>query len=284
MKADMHMHSTYSDGSDDLSVLLNHVREAGIDTFALTDHDTILGAVKMDQMVPDDMTFYRGIEFSAITPYREAHILGYDYDPQNALLLKTIEEGKRLRRDKLDHRLSYLKENFNIVFKQEDLDYLYSLNAAAKPHLGRMLMKYGYADSITEAIDRYIKGCPADHDRIDYREAIKAIRAAGGIAVWAHPLGGEHMRHFEKWELERQLGLLLSAGIQGLECYYSRYSIAEIHELLDEAQAQSLLISGGSDYHGRNKNIALATLSAEPLDIHKSDLTLLDALKNHKNH
>lgn len=279
MRADMHMHSHYSDGSDDLETLLKHVEENGIKTFSLTDHDTILGTIKIETMIPDDLTFYRGIEFSAITKYREVHILGYNFDPDNSVLLETIEEGKRKRALKLENRLRYLKEQFNITFKQEDLDYLYSLNAVAKPHLGRMLMKYGYCDSISEGITKYINGCKVDHDRIDYKEAIHAIKEAGGIAVWAHPLGGEHVRHFEPWECERQLDLLLQEGLDGMECYYSRYTTKEEDYLLSLAKKHHLLISGGSDYHGKNKTVKMGCLNSEGEAIDASKLTLLDALR-----
>ena len=278
MRADMHMHSHYSDGSDDLETLLKHVEENEIKTFSLTDHDTILGTIKIETMIPDDLTFYRGIEFSAITKYREVHILGYNFDPNNPVLLETIEEGKRKRALKLENRLRYLKEQFNITFKQEDLDYLYSLNAVAKPHLGRMLMKYGYCDSISEGITKYINGCKVDHDRIDYKEAIHAIKEAGGIAVWAHPLGGEHVRHFEPWECERQLDLLLQEGLDGMECYYSRYTTKEEDYLLSLAHKHHLLISGGSDYHGKNKTVKMGCLNSEGEAIDASKLTLLDAL------
>lgn len=278
MRADMHMHSHYSDGSDDLETLLKHVEENEIKTFSLTDHDTILGTIKIETMIPDDLTFYRGIEFSAITKYREVHILGYNFDPNNPVLLETIEEGKRKRALKLENRLRYLKEQFNITFKQEDLDYLYSLNAVAKPHLGRMLMKYGYCDSISEGITKYINGCKVDHDRIDYKEAIHAIQEAGGIAVWAHPLGGEHVRHFEPWECERQLDLLLQEGLDGMECYYSRYTTKEEDYLLSLAHKHHLLISGGSDYHGKNKTVKMGCLNSEGEAIDASKLTLLDAL------
>lgn len=274
----MHMHSHYSDGSDDLETLLKHVEENEIKTFSLTDHDTILGTIKIETMIPDDLTFYRGIEFSAITKYREVHILGYNFDPNNPVLLETIEEGKRKRALKLENRLRYLKEQFNITFKQEDLDYLYSLNAVAKPHLGRMLMKYGYCDSISEGITKYINGCKVDHDRIDYKEAIHAIQEAGGIAVWAHPLGGEHVRHFEPWECERQLDLLLQEGLDGMECYYSRYTTKEEDYLLSLAHKHHLLISGGSDYHGKNKTVKMGCLNSEGEAIDASKLTLLDAL------
>lgn len=279
---DLHMHSTYSDGSDHVEELYHNVIKVGIDIFALTDHDTIAGIAPMQKQIKAPVRFIPGIEFSAITKYREAHILGYDYDPSNQTFLAAIDEGVQKRRAKLDHRLDYLKEQFDIAFAPADLAYLYSLNAAAKPHLARMLMKYGYCSTISEGIEKYIKGCPGDHDRLDYRTAIKAIRAAGGIAIWAHPLGGEHMRHFEKWEFERQLDLLLQAGIQGLECYYSRYNEKEIAMLVEACHKHHLLISGGSDYHGENKNIALGTLNNYGQDVSVNQLTLLNTIL-HKN-
>lgn len=277
-QVDLHMHTTFSDGSDSASELISHLKENQMQIFAVTDHDTVGGIAEVAALVPPEMTFIPGIEFSAITKYREAHILGYGYDIQNETFQKAIEDGRQKRKIKLDHRLKYLKDTFDITFSQEDVDYLYSLNSVAKPHLGLMLMKYGYAENISEGITKYINGCKVDNDRIDYRDAINAIHAAGGIAVWAHPLGGENVRHFEKWELERQLDLIAGAGIDGLECYYSRYSLEEVQLLLEEARSHHLLISGGSDYHGTNKTIAMGTLNSAGKIVTKDQLTVLDRL------
>jgi len=82
---------------------------------------------------------------------------------------------------------------------------------------------------------------------------VKAILAAGGIPVWAHPLGGEGERRISAEEFQTQLETLLSYGLQGLECWYSRYTEKEIQGLLGTAQEKGLLVSGGSDYHGANK-------------------------------
>lgn len=77
---DLHMHCRASDGTDTVYELLERVREAGITTFAVTDHDTIEGAVEMESIVPDDMNFIRGIEFSCVTDVGKCHILAYGYD------------------------------------------------------------------------------------------------------------------------------------------------------------------------------------------------------------
>ena len=115
---DLHMHSKASDGTDDIDELLEKVRAAGIDTFAVTDHDTIEGAREMECVVPSDMTFIRGIEFSCISEAGKCHILGYGFDWNKSSLRNALEEGKRRRRNKLERRLSFLKDEFDIDTRQ----------------------------------------------------------------------------------------------------------------------------------------------------------------------
>ena len=80
--------------------------------------------------------------------------------------------------------------------------------------------------------------------------AVESIQMAGGIAGWAHPLGGEGERHLTATEFENRLHLLLAAGVQALEYYYSKYTLEEVSFLVEQAEKHGLLISGGSDYHG----------------------------------
>lgn len=220
---DLHMHSTCSDGSDDPLTLLEHVREAHITTFSLTDHDTIKGNAIIREHVQQDMTFINGIEFSTITPIRQAHILGYGFDETNEELIEAIQKGEALRKHKLEVRLGYLKQQ-GVILKEEDIDDLRSLEIAAKPHIARALIKNGYGSTITEAINTYLSGCPQENDRLDARSAIKAIKAAKGRVIWAHPLGGENVKRMSEERFYKQLHFLLDAGIEGLEVYYSRYN------------------------------------------------------------
>ncbi|WP_173432035.1 PHP domain-containing protein [Sharpea azabuensis] len=272
---DLHMHSTCSDGSDDPLTLLEHVREAHITTFSLTDHDTIKGNAIIREHVQQDMTFINGIEFSTITPIRQAHILGYGFDETNEELIEAIQKGEALRKHKLEVRLGYLKQQ-GVILKEEDIDDLRSLEIAAKPHIARALIKNGYGSTITEAINTYLSGCPQENDRLDARSTIKAIKAAKGRVIWAHPLGGENVKRMSEERFYKQLHFLLDAGIEGLEVYYSRYNQDEVAFLENVANKYHLLISGGSDYHGKNKNIHLGELNAFGKEIVKEKLTIIE--------
>ena len=272
---DLHMHSTCSDGSDDPLALLEHVREAHITTFSLTDHDTIKGNAIIREHVQQDMTFINGIEFSTITPIRQAHVLGYGFDETNEVLIEAIQKGEALRKHKLEVRLGYLKQQ-GVILKEEDIDDLRSLEIAAKPHIARALIKNGYGSTITEAINTYLSGCPQENDRLDARSAIKAIKAAKGRVIWAHPLGGENVKRMSEERFYKQLHFLLDAGIEGLEVYYSRYNQDEVAFLENVANKYNLLISGGSDYHGKNKNIHLGELNAFGKEIVKEKLTIIE--------
>lgn len=272
---DLHMHSTCSDGSDDPLTLLEHVREAHITTFSLTDHDTIKGNAIIREHVQQDMTFINGIEFSTITPIRQAHVLGYGFDETNEVLIEAIQKGEALRKHKLEVRLGYLKQQ-GVILKEEDIDDLRSLEIAAKPHIARALIKNGYGSTITEAINTYLSGCPQENDRLDARSAIKAIKEAKGRVIWAHPLGGENVKRMSEERFYKQLHFLLDAGIEGLEVYYSRYNQDEVAFLENVANKYNLLISGGSDYHGKNKNIHLGELNAFGKEIVKEKLTIIE--------
>lgn len=272
---DLHMHSTCSDGSDDPLTLLEHVREAHITTFSLTDHDTIKGNAIIREHVQQDMTFINGIEFSTITPIRQAHVLGYGFDETNEVLIEAIQKGEALRKHKLEVRLGYLKQQ-GVILKEEDIDDLRSLEIAAKPHIARALIKNGYGSTITEAINTYLSGCPQENDRLDARSAIKAIKAAKGRVIWAHPLGGENVKRMSEERFYKQLHFLLDAGIEGLEVYYSRYNQDEVAFLENVANKYNLLISGGSDYHGKNKNNHLGELNAFGKEIVKEKLTIIE--------
>lgn len=278
-KIDLHMHTTYSDGTDNLETLYLNLKKAGIHTFAISDHDTIDGAVKMSEIIDESMVYYKAVEFSCRSEIKKCHILGYDYDANNQAFIDLIEKGNMLRVGNLNKRLAYLKEKYSFLFSQEEREYLYSLPAAGKPHIARLLMKHGIVQSIEEAFVKYLKHMHIPSYKVDAKEAIATIRAAGGIAVWAHPLGGESDPHDQGESFEAQFRYLYDAGIQGLECYYSRYSREEVDFLLKRAKAHHLLISGGSDYHGKNKTIALGTLNDEDYEVYEEQLTLLSALK-----
>ena len=279
--ADLHLHSIRSDGSWTEEELLAELRKRGITVFSLTDHDTIAGIARMEGIVPQDMRFIRGIEFSAVSPAGKCHILGYGYDPSSPEFLAAIEEGRHLREEKFRKRLNHLKEWHDIELSEEELRKLSELTTVGKPHLARILMDRDLAGTVQEAIEQYIDdhgGKDSGDARISAGTAISAIIAAGGIPVWAHPLGGEGERHLAEDEFREQLETLCRFGLKGLECFYSRYTEAEERFLLKNAQERGLYVSGGSDCHGTNKNIAPGEERADKMPADPALLTILEKL------
>ncbi len=261
MKADLHIHSNCSDGSDSVKELAQKIKDAGIEVFALTDHDTIDGCKEMEKFISKG--FIKGIELTCLCGDIKCHILGYGVDIENPELLALIQKGKVLRRKKLETRIKYLKDVWNIELNQEELDWLYSRKSVVKTHLANILVKRGLAIDNVSAMKKYLDGCKTGNTRFDGEEAIKVIKKAGGIPVWAHPLGGEGEVHLKPEEFLPKLEKMKKFGIEGLECYYSRYDAEEISFLVNCAKKNNLSITGGSDYHGSNKDIPLCKLNQE---------------------
>ena len=126
-----------------------------------------------------------------------------------------------------------------------------------------------------------LRRCHVGDARQDSSVVIRAVKESGGIAVWAHPLGGEGEPLLSGDEFKLRLSELCRLGIQGLECFYSRYTNEQEHFLAQSARENNLLISGGSDYHGTNKTIALGELGKESPDIKLHQLTILQKIFEH---
>ncbi|MGM9540698.1 PHP domain-containing protein [Anaerovibrio sp.] len=280
-KVDLHMHSNASDGRDRADELLAKVEAAGIECFALTDHDTIAGVLDMEKLLArrqnseNPIQFIRGIEFSCITALGKCHILGYGYDYQKEAFQAVLAKGEKLRREKLEKRLDFLRHEYGIAFAEEAVDDMRRRGSAGKPHLAELMVKQGVAASASEAIRNYINHCPTFDSRLPADEAIRAICDVGGVAVWAHPYGGVGEPVLTEQELVSQLELLLSFGLQGLECYYSRYDMEQTGRLVAYARKYKLRISGGSDYHGRKNFPDLGQLNTEGVAVGRHELSVV---------
>lgn len=275
---DLHMHSAASDGTDSPDQLVKKVRAGDIRVFALTDHDTVVGAEQLAALLPEDITFIPGIEFSCRMAVGKCHILGYGCDSKEQAFREALDLGERLRRAKLDKRLAFLREERGIQFPEAEIDQLYRMPSAGKPHLANLMVEYGYAVSKEAAIEDTINLCATGDSRIPAEAAVKAILKADGIPVWAHPLGGEGDRPVTQERFKEMLKALMSFGLMGLECYYSKYPLGCCTQLAETAKETHLLISGGSDYHGTNKPIGMGTLNAEGAMVASERITVLPAL------
>lgn len=278
---DLHIHTCASDGTDDTRSLLERLRQAGIKTFAVSDHDTVDGISSIEPLVPEDMMFIQGIEFGCITEVRNCHILGYGFTPVAKAFVRILEKSCQKKQEVIHRHIGFIASQYGIKL-EEELIQLYG-NGDWKQRLGEILVSMGKADDIKMAIEKYIKPCQTNDIRLDAREAIEAILAAGGIPVWAHPYGGYGKRDMDDEEFNKQLHILMDAGLQGLECYYSAFDQEQVEKLLATAQKHNLLVSGGSDYHGDRKNIQLGTLNVYGKIVTEEELTIVDALKQRQN-
>ena len=281
-KVDLHMHSEVSDGSDSIQELLQKIKTLGITTFALTDHDTVKGALEMEKLVPAEIKYIRGIELSCKTEIAKCHILGYGYDSANTELQMLVKELHAIRKNKTQNRFRYLTDEFGFEFTEEERRTIESKESPGKPDFKELVEKkmresdpQGKPVNIYETFFKHLPD-----GRIDAIRAIKAVKAAGGIVVWAHPLGGTGEKRLTEREFGAQLNLLCSEGLDGLECYYSEYTMEEVEMLQRIAEQKGLLVSGGSDYHGTRKpHLHLGMLNKEEEIISIEKLTVVDMFK-----
>ena len=255
MRIDLHIHSTASDGTCTPEQILKTASELELGAIAITDHDTVKGVGDALQAgIPDGLKFVTGVEISAAPPPSlslsgSLHILGYDFDVTHGELnrsLGILQNARKNRNPKIIERLNHM--GFEITL--DDVRCEAEPCQLGRPHIARAMVRKKMAGSINEAFDRYLgKGQPAyvDKYRMPHDEAIAAIRAAGGVAVLAHPVLLNLPDAAATEALVRELHAL---GLQGLEVYYPQHSPAQTACYRDLARRLGLLMTGGSDFHG----------------------------------
>lgn len=277
-KVDLHIHSNFSDGSDSVEQLIENISKSGLEIFSLTDHDTIEGCSFVAQNVPPGTRFINGVELTCNARGIKSHILGYGYNPSSSSLIELIEYGKILRRNKLETRINYLKDVWGIELTDDELNWLYTRKSVVKTHIANVLVNRGLGEDNLSVMRKYLDGCKSGDTRFDGEKAIKVLVNSGAIPVWAHPIGGEGEKHLTPTEFLPKLEKMIECGVMGLECYYSRYSENEIDFLVELAKKYGLLISGGSDYHGSNKDIPILKLCETGKFIDSQNLTIIQKL------
>lgn len=259
---DLHVHSTFSDGSLTPEQLVASAREIGLTALALTDHDCTSGIERFMAACADgDGSGLRGIpgvEISADVKGGTMHLLGYYVDTQDAELERTLDlirDGREFRNHKILARLNEL----GLPMTWEEVSAFAGEDVVGRPHFAQALLSKGYISTKQEAFDSYLaKGKPAyvDRFRLSPSDSVAAIRSAGGVPVLAHPytlqLGDAALRSF--------VTELKEAGLAGIEVYYSEHSSARVKAYLALAADRGLLVTGGSDFHGEaNSEVALGT-------------------------
>ena len=264
-KIDLHMHSTVSDGTDTPEEILGYVKEAGIELFAITDHDAIKGGKQVRECLKEgDPQFVTGVEFSCRDEEGQYHILGYNYDPDAEPVQELVDRGHSIRMNKVRARIELLESKFGFTFPKEEIDKLLSQDNPGKPHIANLMTKYGYAPSRDVAMKQYLNQLRVRMGYIRPKEAITAILKSGGIPVLAHPSYGNGDQLILREDMDRRLRFLKEYGLRGVEAFYSGFNARLTREVLDFADKYDLLVTAGSDYHGRNKLVVLGETGLEP--------------------
>lgn len=248
---DLHVHSTASDGSFSPSEVVELAKNAGLSTFALTDHDTIDGvaeAITHAQQL-GGIEVIPGTELSCYYGNREIHIVGLFVDYQDAVFCKTLDDLKQAREERNEHMVAKFVAA-GIPLTIEELKHGNPNSVITRAHFARVLVEKGVCKDKNEAFDRYLGiGCPyyLPKPKVTPEQILPLIRQAGGTAILAHPYSYKMSRS----EVEHLLDdTLIPLGLAGMECYYSTYDNGQTQELRSIAYARNLLVSGGSDFHG----------------------------------
>ncbi len=257
---DLHMHSTCSDGTYSPSELVQRAKAAGLTRMALTDHDTVAGlAEARAETERQGIAFLGGLEISAELQPGTMHILGYGFDEASPELLDKLEVVQRARRERNPKIVDKLC-GLGFELTMEEVASKAGGTVVGRPHFAQVMVEKGYAQNTQEVFDKYLaKGKPAylDKERLSPEDSVAAIRAAGGVAVLAHPL---QLKAKDEAELEAMVKRLVDAGLQGMECYYRNHSAQDTEHFLALAQKYGLVATGGSDFHGSNRpHISLGT-------------------------
>lgn len=280
---DMHTHTNYSDGDLSPEKLIRLAIDKKVGTLAITDHDTIEGIKSVnrneDIIVDSGIKIINGIELSAKTDKGRMHILGYGIDLNNNALNKEMIILKNNSINSVLSIMEQIKKDYGIRFSYDDIKELVNArHNLGRPDLAKLCVKYGYATTIQDAFDKYLIDAHNKTRQISkgllYQECLELITNSGGIPVLAHPKSLE----LSEKEFLILLKDMISCGLKGIEVYHSSHSKEEMNYYLDIANKYNLLVSGGSDFHGKNVNPEIELGTGKDNNIRIKKLSLLDKL------
>lgn len=255
---DLHIHSTYSDGSSTIEEILEKAEALGLKQIAITDHNVLEGSIKAKSLSKTD--FIVGTELSVGYSKCEVHLLAYfpkESDYKNVLfILKESEAFKTIAHMEMIERLN--EQGIDITLPEVKS---FAHGTVNRVHICNAMMKKGYIHSVQEGFEKYVGDhCPAYVERkvVTLEEACEAIHKDNGIAVIAHPYEYDALEPIDSF-LEEIIDM-----IDGIECFHPSATPSQRLHLKDIAQAHNKIVTGGSDYHGSNKpDISLNMMEVE---------------------
>jgi hypothetical protein len=249
VRIDLHTHSSVSDGTDPPAAVMRQARAAGLDVVALTDHDTAGGHAEALRELPPGLTFVPGMELSCRLDGHSVHMLAYLFDPASAEL---AEQCQRIRDDRVrraEAMVARLAE-LGTGVTWEGVTAIADGGVVGRPHIARALAAAGVIDEPSRAFTKDWIGMGGrayvGRYALEPARAIELIRAAGGVAVLAHPRAGR-----DSWMVpDDVIARLAGRGLAGVEVWHPDQDFPERGRLLHLADDLGLVATGGSDDHG----------------------------------
>lgn len=265
LRVDLHLHTTASDGRWTAEELIGEVKQAGIDLFAITDHDSMGSLAEASEQVRGSgLGLLPGVELSTQADGQWYHLLAYGFDPADSDLVELVRaNGVRLA-EAGDGAVRLLFDAGYSISLDEYATYTWDRRRGGWKALN-FLVDRGFCHGVRSYFDELFVEIPHPEPKYPAPEAIvRAVRAAGGVTVLAHP-----SLYFGNGLNLQQMDRLVEMGVEGIECFSSYHDEATAQELLDYSRHRQLLTTGGSDCHGGFVGRALGM----PL-VHACDLDL----------
>ncbi|MEU0476692.1 PHP domain-containing protein [Streptomyces olivaceus] len=263
MRIDLHAHSTASDGTDTPAELVRNAAAAGLDVVALTDHDTTRGYAAAVAALPEGLTLVTGAELSCRLGGVSMHMLAYLFDPEEPALLAERELVRDDRVPRARSMVARLNE-LGVPVTWEQVARIAGDGSVGRPHVASALVELGVVPTVSDAFTQDWladggRGFVEKHET-DPFEALRLIKGAGGVAVFAHPAAAKRGRTVP----EASIADLAAAGLDGIEVDHMDHDEDTRARLRGLAKELGLLATGSSDYHGSRKTCVLGEYTTDP--------------------
>ncbi|MEV4660976.1 PHP domain-containing protein [Micromonospora echinofusca] len=264
-RIDLHTHSTASDGTLGPAELVRAAAESGLDVVAITDHDTTAGWAPALAALPAGLSLVRGAELSCRwygeEPPVPLHLLAYLFDPDAPELVAELARVRAAREERGERIVALLRAD-GIDVSWPEILVGAAGGTVGRPHIAQALIRAGLVTTTTEAFgpdwlgERY----RLPKEDIDVFRAVRLVRAAGGVPVFAHPRASRRGRIVP----DELIADLAAIGLAGLEADHEDHSPAERAHVRALADELGLLVTGSSDFHGTHKTVRLGAFTTDP--------------------
>lgn len=247
-KADLHTHTTASDGTLSPGELISLAKKKGLKTLSITDHDTVKGYLEAKEAAAaSGIELIPGVEITALWNQKEVHILAYGFDEQNPDFNQMLRKQKKARLLRMESIVEKLKKQ-GLDIDMDEVRAESGPGNVGRPHAASVLIRKGYVASVAEAFIRYLsteKLTGIQTHYVSIEEVVKLTRQAGGVLSLAHP-GPLYS--------QKEIDELLATGLDGIECIHPSHNFNVQRTYTKMAKERHLLVTGGSDFHGSRKS------------------------------